>query len=104
MAAELRLDMRTDGYVRVGDLLRLNLQTFAKVSLKSHTVDEIREVIPHSERVINLPGYCYLAPNLLLGPPTFCKVLLIVQFSVNCEWLLFSLMRKLVLPVCMCRR
>jgi hypothetical protein len=95
MAAELRLDMRTDGYVRVGDLLRLNLQTFAKVPLKSHTVDEIREVIPHSERVINLLGYCYLSPILLLGQPTF---------SVNCEWLLFSLMRKLVLPVCMCRR
>lgn len=45
MAAELRLDMRTDGYVRVRDLLKLNLQTFAKVPLKSHTVDEIREVL-----------------------------------------------------------
>ncbi|XP_062233673.1 uncharacterized protein LOC133930913 isoform X1 [Phragmites australis] len=45
MAAELGLNMRTDGYVRVGDLLRLNLQTFAKVPLKSHTVDEIREAV-----------------------------------------------------------
>ncbi|AQL02284.1 RNA 2'-phosphotransferase Tpt1 / KptA family [Zea mays] len=45
MAAELRLDMRTDGYVRVRDLLKLNLQTFAKVPLKSHTVDEIRETV-----------------------------------------------------------
>ncbi|XP_066377540.1 uncharacterized protein [Miscanthus floridulus] len=45
MAAELRLDMRTDGYVRVRDLLKLNLQTFAKVPLKSHTVDEIREAV-----------------------------------------------------------
>ncbi|OEL33598.1 tRNA 2'-phosphotransferase 1 [Dichanthelium oligosanthes] len=45
MAAELRLDMRTDGYVRVRDLLRLNLQTFAKVPLNSHTVDEIREAV-----------------------------------------------------------
>jgi 2'-phosphotransferase len=44
MAAELRIDMRTDGYVRVRDLLKLNLQTFAKAPLKSHTVDEIREV------------------------------------------------------------
>ncbi|KAL6606264.1 hypothetical protein ACP70R_041917 [Stipagrostis hirtigluma subsp. patula] len=45
MAAELGLDMRTDGYVRVRDLLRLNLQTFAKVPLKSHTVEEIREAV-----------------------------------------------------------
>ena len=45
MAAELRIDMRTDGYVRVRDLLKLNLQTFAKAPLKSHTVDEIREVL-----------------------------------------------------------
>ncbi|KAM0850481.1 hypothetical protein ACQ4PT_053059 [Festuca glaucescens] len=45
MASELRLDMRSDGYVRVRDLLRLNLQTFAKVPLKSHTVDEIREAV-----------------------------------------------------------
>lgn len=45
MAAELRIDMRTDGYVRVRDLLKLNLQTFAKVPLKSHTVDEIREAV-----------------------------------------------------------
>ena len=45
MAPELRLNMRSDGYVRVRDLLRLNLETFAKVPLNSHTVDEIREVI-----------------------------------------------------------
>lgn len=45
MASELRLDMRSDGYVRVRDLLTLNLQTFAKVPLKSHTVDEIREAV-----------------------------------------------------------
>ncbi|KAL5665672.1 hypothetical protein ACJX0J_025780, partial [Zea mays] len=45
MAAELRIDMRTDGYVRVRDLLKLNLQTFAKAPLKSHTVDEIREAV-----------------------------------------------------------
>ncbi|CAM0912601.1 unnamed protein product [Alopecurus aequalis] len=45
MASELRLDMRTDGYVRVRDLLRLNLQTFANVPLKSHTVEEIREAV-----------------------------------------------------------
>ncbi|KAL6861563.1 hypothetical protein ACP4OV_017263 [Aristida adscensionis] len=45
MAAELGLEMRADGFVRVRDLLRLNLQTFAKVPLKSHTVDEIREAV-----------------------------------------------------------
>ncbi|KAL5213439.1 hypothetical protein ABZP36_024286 [Zizania latifolia] len=45
MASELNLDMRTDGYVRVHDLLKLNLQTFAKIPLKSHTVEEIREAV-----------------------------------------------------------
>ncbi|XP_037479530.1 tRNA 2'-phosphotransferase 1-like [Triticum dicoccoides] len=45
MAPELRLNMRSDGYVRVRDLLRLNLETFAKVPLNSHTVDEIREAV-----------------------------------------------------------
>ncbi|XP_051197822.1 uncharacterized protein [Lolium perenne] len=45
MASELRLDMRSDGYVRVRDLLGLNLQTFARVPLKAHTVDEIREAV-----------------------------------------------------------
>jgi 2'-phosphotransferase len=42
---ELGLDMRTDGYVRVSDLLKLNMQTYAEVPLKNHTVDEVREVI-----------------------------------------------------------
>ncbi|KAF0903322.1 hypothetical protein E2562_026598 [Oryza meyeriana var. granulata] len=45
MASELNLDMRTDGYVRVRDLLKLNLETFAKIPLKLHTVDEIREAV-----------------------------------------------------------
>uniref|UniRef100_A0A0E0A4L7 2'-phosphotransferase n=1 Tax=Oryza glumipatula TaxID=40148 RepID=A0A0E0A4L7_9ORYZ len=45
MASELNLEMRTDGYVRVRDLLKLNLQTFAKIPLKSHTVEEIREAV-----------------------------------------------------------
>ncbi|KAF8732772.1 hypothetical protein HU200_015109 [Digitaria exilis] len=45
MAAELGLDMRTDGYVRVRDLLRLNVRSYAEVPLKSHTVDEIREAV-----------------------------------------------------------
>lgn len=45
LAVELGLDMRTDGYVRVSDLLKLNMQTYAEVPLKNHTVDEVREVI-----------------------------------------------------------
>ncbi|TKW19488.1 hypothetical protein SEVIR_4G023200v4 [Setaria viridis] len=45
MAVELGLDMRTDGYVRVSDLLSLNLRTYAEVPLKNHTVDEVREAV-----------------------------------------------------------
>ncbi|XP_077234399.1 uncharacterized protein LOC143876577 isoform X2 [Tasmannia lanceolata] len=45
MAAELKLDMRSDGYVRVRDLLELNVTTFANVRLKSHTVDDVREAV-----------------------------------------------------------
>lgn len=37
--------MRSDGYVRVRDLLGLNLTTFAKVPLRSHSVDDIREAV-----------------------------------------------------------
>lgn len=44
MAAELNLNMRSDGYVRVQDLLKLNMKTFANIPLRSHTVDDIREV------------------------------------------------------------
>lgn len=45
MAPELGLDMRPDGYVRVRDLLTIDLPTYANIPLKSHSVDEIREVI-----------------------------------------------------------
>lgn len=44
MASELKLDMRNDGYVKVQDLLKLNLKTLANIPLCSHTVDEVREV------------------------------------------------------------
>lgn len=44
MASELNLDMRSDGYVKVHDLLKLNLKTFANIPLSSHNVDEIKEV------------------------------------------------------------
>ncbi|KAK1559524.1 hypothetical protein Q3G72_015365 [Acer saccharum] len=45
MASELNLNMRSDGYVKVQDLLKLNLKTFANIPLQSHTVDEIREAV-----------------------------------------------------------
>lgn len=44
MASELNLNMRSDGFVKVHDLLKLNMKTFANVPLRSHTVDDIREV------------------------------------------------------------
>lgn len=44
MATKLNLDMRSDGYVRACDLLELNLTTFANVPLKSHSIDDIKEV------------------------------------------------------------
>lgn len=44
MATELTLNMRGDGFIKVEDLLKLNLKTSANIQLKSHMVDEIREV------------------------------------------------------------
>ncbi|MFQ6626812.1 hypothetical protein Gotur_006407 [Gossypium turneri] len=43
MATELNLNMRSDGYVKVEDLLKLNMKTFANIPLRSHTVDDIKE-------------------------------------------------------------
>ncbi|GAV61132.1 PTS_2-RNA domain-containing protein [Cephalotus follicularis] len=45
MATELNLNMRSDGYVKVQDLLKLNMKTFANVPLRSHTVDDIKEAV-----------------------------------------------------------
>ncbi|KAK6142899.1 hypothetical protein DH2020_023247 [Rehmannia glutinosa] len=45
MASELKLDMRSDGYVKVQALLKLNLKTFANIPLRSHTIDEVREAV-----------------------------------------------------------
>ncbi|KAL5747089.1 hypothetical protein ACOSP7_024088 [Xanthoceras sorbifolium] len=45
MASELNLNMRSDRYVKVQDLLKLNLKTFANILLRSHTIDEIREAV-----------------------------------------------------------
>lgn len=44
MASQLNLEMRNDGFVRIRDLLRLNLTTSAQIKLNAHTVDDIREV------------------------------------------------------------
>jgi len=44
MATELNLNMRNDGFVKVNDLLKLNMKTFANIPLRSHTVDDIKEV------------------------------------------------------------
>ncbi|KAF5186360.1 tRNA 2'-phosphotransferase 1-like, partial [Thalictrum thalictroides] len=45
MASELKLNMRSDGYVRVDDILKLNMKTFANIPLRSHTVDDIRVAV-----------------------------------------------------------
>ncbi|KAL4381716.1 hypothetical protein AHAS_Ahas04G0161300 [Arachis hypogaea] len=45
MASELNLDMRSDGYVKVNDLLKLNMKTFANIPLRSHNIIDVREVI-----------------------------------------------------------
>ncbi|XP_071931384.1 uncharacterized protein [Coffea arabica] len=45
MASELNLNMRNDGFVKVDDLLKLSLKTFANDPLRSHTVDEVREAV-----------------------------------------------------------
>ncbi|KAK8650512.1 hypothetical protein V6N13_140148 [Hibiscus sabdariffa] len=45
MATELNLNMRNDGYVKVEDLLKLNLKTFANIPLRSHSVDDIKEAV-----------------------------------------------------------
>ncbi|KAK4397480.1 tRNA 2'-phosphotransferase 1 [Sesamum angolense] len=45
MASELKLEMRSDGYVKVQDVLKLNLKTFANIPLRSHTIEDVREAI-----------------------------------------------------------
>ncbi|KAG6784435.1 hypothetical protein POTOM_010128 [Populus tomentosa] len=44
-ASELNLNMRSDGYVKVEDLLKLNMKTFANVPLRSHTDDDVKEAV-----------------------------------------------------------
>ncbi|XP_028552326.1 tRNA 2'-phosphotransferase 1 isoform X3 [Dendrobium catenatum] len=45
MAAEVNLEIRSDGYVRVADLLKLNLTTYAKVPLRAHTIEDVKEAV-----------------------------------------------------------
>ncbi|XP_057791803.1 uncharacterized protein LOC131008791 isoform X2 [Salvia miltiorrhiza] len=49
-ASELNIYMRNDGYVKVQDLLKLNLKTMANIPLRSHTVEDIREVVRHDNK------------------------------------------------------
>ncbi|PNT07569.1 hypothetical protein POPTR_013G094500v4 [Populus trichocarpa] len=44
-ASELNLNMRSDGFVKVEDLLKLNMKTFANVPLRSHTDDDVKEAV-----------------------------------------------------------
>ncbi|MFQ6655819.1 hypothetical protein Gotur_026209 [Gossypium turneri] len=43
MATELNLNMRSDGHVKVEDLLKLNMRAFANIPLRSQTVDDNKE-------------------------------------------------------------
>lgn len=45
MAPELNLNMRNDGFLKVEDLLNLNMKTYANIPLRSHTVDDIKEAV-----------------------------------------------------------
>ncbi|KAL0309029.1 UNVERIFIED_CONTAM: tRNA 2'-phosphotransferase 1 [Sesamum radiatum] len=45
MASELKLEMRSDGYVKVQDVLKLNLMTSANIPLRSHTIEDVREAV-----------------------------------------------------------
>nr|GMD46902.1 tRNA 2'-phosphotransferase 1 isoform X1 [Ipomoea batatas] len=45
MAFELNLNMRSDGFVKVHDLLKLDLKTFANIPLRLHTVNDIKGAV-----------------------------------------------------------
>lgn len=44
-ASKLNLEIRSDGYVKVQDLLKLNLHTVADIPLNSHTIVDVREAV-----------------------------------------------------------
>ncbi|KAK8938625.1 hypothetical protein KSP39_PZI011206 [Platanthera zijinensis] len=45
MAVELNLEIGSHGYVRVDDLLKLNLTTYTNAPLRAHTVEDIKEAV-----------------------------------------------------------
>jgi len=49
-AVELKLNIRSDGYVAVEELLKLNVKTNARVSLKSHSIDDIKEAVKRDNK------------------------------------------------------
>ncbi|KAL6562815.1 hypothetical protein OROHE_005402 [Orobanche hederae] len=50
MASKLNLDIRSDGYVKVQDLLKLDKTTSAKIPLRSHTIEDIIEAVRHDDK------------------------------------------------------
>lgn len=49
-AVELKLNIRSDGYVALKDLLKLKMTTRAGIPLHSHTVDDFREVVRRDKK------------------------------------------------------
>ncbi|KAL6502689.1 hypothetical protein OROHE_024342 [Orobanche hederae] len=50
MASKLNLDIRSDGYVKVQDLLKLDKTTSAKIPLRSHAIEDIKEAVTHDDK------------------------------------------------------
>ncbi|KAL1546474.1 2'-phosphotransferase [Salvia divinorum] len=92
-ASDLNLDMRNDGYVKVQDLLKLNLKTMANIPLRSHTVEDIREAV----RQDNKQRFSLLEENgeLLLRANQGHSIL-----TVETESLLKPILSPEELPVC----
>ncbi|CAI8592729.1 unnamed protein product [Vicia faba] len=67
MASELKLNMRSDGYLNVNDLLKLNLKTLDNILLRSNTIDDIREAVPPTESApVQFHSVVSLLPTLPL--------------------------------------
>ncbi|WOK91311.1 tRNA 2'-phosphotransferase 1 [Canna indica] len=49
-ASDLKLDMRSDGFVRVHEILKLNTTTFAGVPLRLHTPEEVRVAVARDNK------------------------------------------------------
>ncbi|KAL2523586.1 RNA 2'-phosphotransferase [Abeliophyllum distichum] len=93
MASELKLDMRSDGYVKVQDLLKLNLKTFANIPLHSHTVDDVREAV----RKDNKQRFSLLEEN---GELLICANQGHTIVTVETESLLKPILSPEKVPVC----